>query len=48
MNMEPFFFLAVFAGVFGLVGLAAARWGVDSRDGFHDPRGPIRPTGLSV
>jgi hypothetical protein len=32
--------LAVFA-------FAALRWGVDSREGSSDPRGPDRPVGLS-
>jgi hypothetical protein len=32
--------LAVFA-------FAALRWGVDSRDGSSDPRGPDQPVGLS-
>ncbi len=26
---------------------AALRWGVDSREGSSDPRGPDRPVGLS-
>ena len=27
-------------------GLAALRWGVDSRDRSTDPRAPARPTGI--
>ena len=27
--------------------IAALSWGVDSRDGSSDPRGPDRPVGLS-
>jgi Tfp pilus assembly protein PilX len=32
--------------ILALLGLAAQRWGVDSRDMSTDPRRPIRPVGL--
>jgi hypothetical protein len=34
--------------VVGLIALdvAAIRFGVDSRDGFNDPRAQVRPTGI--
>ena len=41
--------LAVFllpVAALAIFGLAAIRWGVDSRDGSSDPRRPHRPTGI--
>jgi Tfp pilus assembly protein PilX len=34
--------------ILALLGLAAQRWGVDSRDVSTDPRRPSRPVGLRV
>ena len=32
--------------ILALLGMAAQRWGVDSRDGSTDPRRPSQPIGL--
>jgi Tfp pilus assembly protein PilX len=34
--------------ILALLGLAAQRWGVDSRDMSTDPRRPSQPVGLRV
>jgi hypothetical protein len=34
--------------ILALFDLAALRWGVDSRPGSTDPRGPDEPVGLTV
>jgi hypothetical protein len=39
------FFIAGFVAL-GLVGRAATRWGIDSREGSRDPRRPVYPVGI--
>jgi hypothetical protein len=46
--VEPFIVLAVLALAFGVLGVAAASWGVDSRDGSTDPRRAPDPIGLEA
>jgi hypothetical protein len=39
--------LVIFIVALMVLGIAAQLWGVDSRDASTDPRGPVRPVGLS-
>jgi hypothetical protein len=45
--MDGLLVLALIIVALAAFGVAALVFGVDSRDGFNDPRAPIRPAGIS-